>query len=160
MKRLTLIAFLIVAGTFSAFAQNSIVGKWKLSSFSGDGVTVNVDNPAETKRVLAEQLKKAGQPSDSAQVEMMYNMVAPMFTSVTIEFTNKGQAYFNMPSPAGGVTDTATYVVNHANSTFTTTSKTESGNEKKEISKYSFEGALLVVENTEKGEIIKLKRAN
>jgi hypothetical protein len=161
MKRLTLIAFLIAAGTASALAQSkTLVGKWKLSSISTEGITVNVDNPAETKKLLAEQMKKAGQPSDSAQIEMMYNMVAPMFSSMTIEFTDKGKAFFYVPGPSGATSDTASYVADYTKGTFVTTSKTESGTEKKETSKFSFEGALLVVENEEKGELIKLKRAD
>ena len=162
MKRLTLIALLFVAGSMAAIAQNSLVGKWKLSSYSGEGVNVNLDNPAETKKTFAEQLKKeTGKETDSAQIEMVYNIVVPMFNSMTIEFTNKGKAYFNMPNAMGvSVADTVTYSADYTKGIFTTTSKTEDGNEKKETSKFSFKGALLVVENTEKGEIIKLKRAN
>ena len=161
MKRICLIAFLIVTGTVATFAQQkTMVGKWKLSSISTGGMNVNVDNPAETKKLLADQIKKGtGTEPDSAQVEMMYNMVAPMFSSMTLEFTDKGIAYYTIPSPAGTPTsDTASYVADYTKGTFTTTSKEEDGTDKKETSKFSFDGELLVVENAEKGEVIKLKR--
>lgn len=163
MKRLSLIAFLLVAGTISALAQgNTVVGKWKLSTFSTDGLTVNVDNPAETKKLLADQLKKAtGSEPDSAQLEMMYNMVVPMFSSMSLEFTDKGKAIFNIPGPDGKVaSETGTYEIDNSKGTLSTVFKKEDGTEKKETLKFSFDSGLLVVENGDKGEITRLKRVN
>ena len=163
MKRLTLIALLFIAGTVTALAQkNTVVGKWRPSSYIAEGMTVNLENPAETKKLLAEQMKKGtGTEPDSAQIEMIYNMVAGMISKMTLEFTDKGQAYVNVPDMAGTgmpTADTSTYVADYSKGIFTTTSKNEDGTLKKETSKFSFEGELLVVENTDKGEIIKLKR--
>jgi hypothetical protein len=161
MKRLTLIAVLFIAGSLAATAQNSLVGKWKLSSFIGEGTNVNLDNPAETKKALAEQLKKeTGKDADSAQIEMMYNIVVPMFNSMTFEFTNKGVAYYSMPNEMGlTVADTTAYVADYTKGILTTTSKKD-GTEKKESNKFRFEGGFLVIEDTDKGETFKLKKAN
>ena len=163
MKRLSLIALLLVAGTISALAQgNTVVGKWKLSTFTTDGLTVNVDNPAETKKLIASQLKKAtGTEPDSAQVEMMYNMTVPMFSSMSLEFTDKGKAVFNMAGQDGKVNSEAgTYELDKTKGTISTVFKNEDGTEKKETLKYSFDSGFLVVENPERGEITKLKRVN
>ena len=162
MKRLTLIVFMIIAGTTSVLAQNkSIIGKWKLSSFSGQGMNVDLDNPAETKKLIAEQMSKQG-TIDSAQLEMSYNMLISMFGSIAFEFTDKGKAYFTKPSPFGGepVMDTVTYVADLKTGLFVTTQKTPGGEEKKDTGKISFDGDLLVMENSEEGVVLKLKRAN
>ena len=160
MKRLTLIALLFVVGTMAAMAQkNTIVGKWKLSSYTGEGMTVNVDNPAESKKQLAEQMKKGtGTEPDSAQVEMIYNSIAPMFAAMTFEFTDKGKAFVTVPDATGSSkTDTASYVVDYTTGTFTVTTK-DAGKDKVDSNKFRFDGELLAVE-TDKGEVIKFKRA-
>jgi hypothetical protein len=163
MKRLTIICFLLAAGTITAFSQkNTVVGKWKPVSFTTQGISVNLDNPAETKKLIAGQISTAtGKEADSAQVEMMYNMVAGMISKMSFEFTSKGQAISSIPDMAGmGIptTDTASYVVDYEKGIITATSKQEDGTEKKEVSKFHFDGEFLVVDYDGKGEIFKLKR--
>jgi hypothetical protein len=160
MKQMVLVAFLFLAGIGSAVAQkNSIVGKWTISSFSGDGMEINLDKPEATKKALAEQLKGAtGSEPDSAQVEMTYKMLSSVFSTMVFEFNADGKAIFQAAGPMGEAkSDTASYVVDYAKGTITTTSK-EDGEEKKESGKIRFEGDLMVWEQDGKKEIIRLKR--
>jgi len=159
MKQL-FVLFLSLAFVFSAQAQNkTIVGKWMISSFSGDGLSIDLDNPSVTKKTLAEQLKKEmGAEPDSSQIEMTYQMIIPMFNAMTFTFTTDGKAIYQTVDKNGQlISDTASYSADFTKGILTTVSK-EGSEEKKESSGISFENDYLVLHHNERGEVIKLKR--
>jgi hypothetical protein len=160
MKKFLMIALLVVAGTSVAFAQkNSVVGKWQITGFSSEGMSIDLENPASGKKVLAEQLKKeTGQTPDSATIEMTYNMMASMFSSMSCEFTQDGQAIFSMPDESGNTKkDIAKYTVDYTAGTLTTI-ESKDGKQETDVMKIKFEGEYLSLDNTKKGEVLKIKR--
>jgi len=161
MKHLLLVAFLAVAAGGQALAQkNSIVGKWNFASLSTPEFSFDLENPAATKKMIIEEVKKeGGAPLDSAMLDMAFNMMASAFKSMSFEFTADGQAVFSAPGEEGGLKkDIASYTVDYTKGTLTTTENID-GAEKKETIRISFAGDYLTMENVEKKEIIKVKRA-
>lgn len=159
MKQLVVV-FLSLALVFSAEAQNkTIVGKWMLSSFSGDGLSVDLENPTTTRKALAEQLKaQMGTEPDSSMIELTYQMLVPTFNAMSVTFTSDGKAIYQSAGKNGQViSDTASYTADFTKGILTTVIKT-GGEEIKEVGAISFENELLVIRHEEKGEIIKMKR--
>jgi hypothetical protein len=160
MKHILLIAFMAILGTGSVYAQkNTIVGKWKFASLSTPDFSMDIENPASTKKFLLEEIKKeGGQAPDSATLEMAVNMMSAAFKSMSFEFTESGDAIFIAPDEDGGTkAEKAKYTVDYAKGTFTTI-ETVDGKEKKETIKISFNGDYMTMENVEKKEVIKVKR--
>ena len=158
MKHLLLIAFLVMAGT--AFAQkNTVVGKWGFASISTPDITVDLENPAEAKKYLVEQVKKeSGTTPDSAQIEMAYTMMTSMFNQMTFEFNKEGKATFSAVGMDGSTeSETVQYTVDYDKGTLTTI-EMEDGKEKKETMKIRFEGDYLYMTKAEKNETIKVKK--
>lgn len=158
MKHILLIGLLVVAGT--TFAQkNSVVGKWGFAAISTPDFSIDLENPAATKKYLADEVKKeSGTVPDSAQLEMAYNMMSMMFKEMSFDFAADGKAVFTAMGEDGGPkTESVKYTVDYAKGTLTTI-ETEDGKEKNETVKIRFEGDYLIMENTVKGETVKVKR--
>lgn len=161
MKNILLVALFAIIATSSGYAQkNTIVGKWKFASLSTPDFSMDVENPASTKKILLEEIKKeGGQAPDSATLEMAVNMMSSAFKSMSFEFTESGDAIFIAPDADGDGTKTekAKYTVDYDKGIFTTIEMVE-GKEKKETVKISFNGDYMTMENAEKKEVIKVKR--
>ncbi len=159
MKQL-FVLFLSLAVVFSAQAQNkTIVGEWKISSFSGDGLSIDLENPSASKKALGEALKKEmGSEPDSSMIELTYNMLVPTFNSMSITFLNDGKAIYQSADKNGKIiSDTASYTADLTKGLLTTITK-EGEAEKKETGVISFENDLLVIRHDDRGETIKLKK--
>jgi hypothetical protein len=160
MKRLLLAGLVVLLGTVGAMAQNSIIGKWKVASVNAEGMTIDLEKPENTKKLLAAQFaKESGKEADSATINQMYTMFTTVFQGMSIEFTKSGMGIFTMSNPreSGVKTDTARYTVDYAKGIMNTVSK-EEGKEKHEQMNIKFEGEYLVMAK-EEGETIRLKRS-
>jgi hypothetical protein len=159
MKKSFLVLVLFVfCGISALYAQtNSLVGKWKVASFKAEGIELDLENPEQIKKIMKEQmLKESGKAADSAQLEMIYQILTSTFSQIQMEFTRDGKAKFIVPNT--GETDKpkdATYTVDYTKGTLTTIEK---GGVKENLT-FTFEGEYLVLTNPAKGnETFKLKR--
>jgi len=160
MKKFFMFAMLVIAGAGAARAQgNSIVGKWTIVAFNGSGMSIDFNDEAGTKKAMAQKMKEqTGQTPDTAQINMIYNMVVPTLKNTVFEFTSGGKAIYQTTSPSGEkMSDTATYKLDAAKGTITTTAMVE-GSQKTEVGKYRWEGSTLVLQQSDRDEVIKLKK--
>lgn len=164
MKKQWLIVVAAVLLSVASFAQkNSIVGKWQIASIKTNGLDMNLENPAALKKMMSEQMEKEGQKPDSAQLEMVFNMLTAVFNGMRMEFKADGTANFVVPNGQGGEpkTEIAKYTADYTKGVLTTVSN-QKGTEKKEDMTFKFEGEYLILHKEDKGEegeTIKLKKA-
>jgi hypothetical protein len=164
MKKQWLFALVAVLLSVASFAQkNSVVGKWQIASIKTGGLDMNLENPADLKKMMSEQMEKEGRKPDSAQLEMVFNMLTAVFNGMRMEFKADGTANFVVPNPQGGEpkTELAKYTADYAKGIMTTVS-TQKGTEKKEDMSFKFEGEYLILHKEgkgEEGETLKLKKA-
>src|SRR5215212_3115453 len=126
LQRSLLIVLVVIIGTASANAQkNSIVGKWKVASLNVEGLSIDLENPEATRKLLADQIQKeSGKTPDSATISMAYNMMTMIFEGMRMEFTASGKGIYVIPDPSSGMkTDTANYTVDYTKGVLNTVSK-------------------------------------
>lgn len=160
MKHILFIGALLVASTFSCFAQQSksVVGKWKFAKVVADGITIDIDNPEATKKEVAKQIEtQTGQKPDDATIDMAMEMMMAAFKDSYMEF--KADGTLKMYGSMGGQSqvEEETYKVDYKAGTITTTTK----NKKAETMKFRFAGNNLVLDTKEGGKpmVLTLKPA-
>ena len=160
MKRLFIAGIVVLMAAGGVQAQsNTIVGKWKIASLQGGGLSLDLENPENTRKALAEQIaKESGKPADSATLAQTLTMFTSMFENMSLEFTKDGKGIYIMGDGMGGTkSDTATYTVDYAKGIVKTVSK-EEGQAKNEEMTIKFEGDYLTMVKVTDGETVKLRR--
>ena len=141
----------------------SVVGKWKIASLQTPEMNIDLEDPASVRKMMSDQMEKgSGQKPDSAQLEMIVNMLTSTFRDLRMEFTSAGVANFTVPNPAGEAkSEKGTYTADYAKGVLTTTMK-DGKQDKKETFNIRFEGDYLILGKTGEGssETLKLKKAN
>lgn len=163
-KQLLLFVLTLVLAVSGSAQTKSVVGKWKIASLQTAEMNINLEDPQSIRKMMADQMEKgSGQKPDSAQLEMIVNMLTSTFRDLRMEFTAEGEANFTVPNPQGGEakSEKGTYTADYAKGVMTTTMK-EGATNKKENFNIRFEGDYLILGKTGDGpsETLRLKKVN
>lgn len=81
----------------ATFAQNkTVVGKWKLSTLTAQGVTFNIEDPQQIKGELKKQFEASGAQADSAMVEMVFKSIYDALANMVFDFGTNGKLTMNV----------------------------------------------------------------
>jgi len=140
MKRIFFFAVL-TALSFSVFAQEkSVVGKWKLTKLNSQGVTFNIEDPAQMKSELTKQFEASGQPVDSNMVNMVFNQLYLSLSTLTFDFGSDGKLLIDAKSEDAPKKEEENYTVDYTKGVITSKSK-----EKEQKIGFKFEGETLIL---------------
>src|SRR5215204_4191057 len=104
LSRLTVAVFIMALSMPAVAQKKSLVGKWTIVSLDAEGISINMEKPAESKRIFASQIEKeTGSKPDSAMVENAYASLSSMFATMKLEFTSTGKGIYHVPLPSGEV---------------------------------------------------------
>jgi len=161
MKHILLIGAILLVSNFASFGQQTktVVGKWRISKIVTPELTIDVDNPAVTRKELEKQIEAGSGQKASAEMidQAMEGIMAGMKDSY-FEFKADGKVKMGGAMNTGGTVDDETYTVDYKAGTITVVSK---GN-KKEIFNFKFVGNDLILDITEEGKksVLTLKKYN
>jgi len=151
-----------VAGTIltsTAFSQEkTLVGKWKYASVTMATMVIDLENYESGKNSIADQVKKEkGRQFDSASMTMIYNSMADVFRTATLEFTADGHTIFKTIHGDGDTTiQSDLYTADYLTQTLTITHSMDTKEKQSRIS-FGFEGPYLVLNVPEKETVFKLR---
>lgn len=99
----------------ATFAQNkTVVGKWKLSTLTAQGVTFNIEDPQQIKGELKKQFEASGAQADSAMVEMVFKSIYDALANMVFDFGTNGKLTMNVSQDGQEKKEEEDYTVDYA----------------------------------------------